>query len=95
MSIMHTGMDRHTGVPAAEVLRLQMSEPRLYQDLGTYETIKPVVQEVLEEYNIKKKPMNLVFFDDALEHLTRIHRILRLRQVRVNFAEHSRAPLPL
>ena len=94
MSVMHTGMGGHTGVPAAEVLRLQMSEPRLYQDLGTYETIKPVVQEVLEEYNIKKKPMNLVFFDDALEHLTRIHRILRLRQVRKHFAEYSRAPLP-
>ena len=85
MSVMHTGIDRHTAVPAAEVLRLQMSEPRLYQDLGTYEDIKPVVQEVLEEYNIKKKPMNLVFFDNALEHLTRIHRILRLRQVRMGY----------
>ena len=43
--------------------------------------MKPVVQELLAEYNSKKKPMNLVFFDDAIEHLTRIHRILRLQQV--------------
>lgn len=43
--------------------------------------MKPVVEELLAEYNSKKKPMNLVFFDDAIEHLTRIHRILRLQQV--------------
>ena len=29
-------------------------------------------------YNAENKPMNLVFFEDALEHLTRIHRIVRL-----------------
>lgn len=43
--------------------------------------MKPVVEDMLAEYNAKKKPMNLVFFDDAVEHLTRIHRILRLQQV--------------
>ena len=37
---------------------------------------------VLEHYNEKKKQMQLVFFDDALEHLTRIHRTLRLPRVR-------------
>ena len=35
-------------------------------------------QEILEEYNENKPKMNLVLFDDALEHLTRIHRILRM-----------------
>lgn len=53
----------------------------MYEDLGTYDLMKPVVEELLAEYNSKKKPMNLVFFDDAIEHLTRIHRILRLQQV--------------
>ena len=38
-------------------------------------------EEILKLYNSKKKPMNLVFFEDALEHLTRIHRTLRLPQV--------------
>ena len=60
---------------------LQGEEGRLYEDLGTYDLMKPVVEELLAEYNSKKKPMNLVFFDDAIEHLTRIHRILRLQQV--------------
>ncbi len=51
---------------------------RLYRDLGDYDTIKPVVTEVLEAYNEHHKAMNLVLFEDALEHLTRIHRILRI-----------------
>lgn len=62
-------------------ITLQGEEGRLYEDLGRYDLMKPVVEELLAEYNSKKKPMNLVFFDDAIEHLTRIHRILRLQQV--------------
>ena len=36
------------------------------------------VQEILEEYNENKSRMNLVLFVDALEHLTRVHRIIRI-----------------
>ena len=36
--------------------------------------------QVLEEYNDRNQPMNLVLFDDALEHLTRIHRVIRMDQ---------------
>ncbi len=36
--------------------------------------------QILEEYNESHKPMNLVLFDDALEHLTRIHRVIRMDQ---------------
>lgn len=32
------------------------------------------------EYNEKKTQMKLVLFDDALEHLTRIHRVVRMNQ---------------
>lgn len=35
-------------------------------------------QEILEEYNESNTRMNLVLFDDALEHLTRVHRIIRM-----------------
>jgi hypothetical protein len=56
--------------------------PRMYEDLGDYNSIKPLFEEVMTNfYNRKRKPMNLVFFEDALEHLTRIHRTLRLPQV--------------
>eukprot|EP00742_Colponemidia_sp_Colp-10_P004363 GILJ01004656.1.p1 GENE.GILJ01004656.1~~GILJ01004656.1.p1 ORF type:complete len:2862 (-),score=582.32 GILJ01004656.1:82-7611(-) len=52
--------------------------PELYEDLGSYETVRKVFEGILEEYNGCKKAMNLVLFEDALEHLTRIHRILKL-----------------
>jgi len=61
---------------------LKPTEPRLYEDMGNFEDIvKPLMEEVLEEYNLVNKPMNLVMFRDALEHLTRIHRIMRVPQV--------------
>lgn len=55
---------------------------RLYEDLGRYNDIQPLLQAALASYNEKRKPMQLVFFDDALEHLTRIQRTLRLPRVR-------------
>ena len=61
------------GGPEAGVLRL-------YEDVGTYGDIKPWFEKILGYYNQLHKKMNLVFFEDALEHLTRIHRIIRLDQ---------------
>lgn len=54
---------------------------RLYEDVGDYAAIKAVFEEILALYNAKRKPMSLVFFEDALEHLTRVHRTIRLPQV--------------
>jgi dynein heavy chain len=34
----------------------------------------------LAEYNEQNTPMNLVLFDDAVEHATRIHRVIRMEQ---------------
>ena len=53
---------------------------RLYENVGAFADIKPLFEELLGAYNEKHKTMNLVFFEDALEHLTRIHRIIRLDQ---------------
>ena len=33
--------------------------------------------DYLANYNVEQKPMNLVFFKDAIGHLSRISRILR------------------
>lgn len=60
---------------------LKPTEPRLYEDLSSYDLIRPWMEEAIEEYNLVNKPMNLVMFQDALEHLTRIHRIMRIPQV--------------
>ncbi|XP_009299843.1 dynein axonemal heavy chain 10 [Danio rerio] len=54
------------------------SEPRVYEDILDYDASKALFQEILEEYNENKTKMNLVLFDDALEHLTVIHRIIRM-----------------
>ena len=53
-------------------------EVRLYEHLGDYSVVKPILTSVLEEHNMTKKPMKLVLFENAIEHLNRIHRILRL-----------------
>ena len=34
----------------------------------------------MEEYNEHHTPMNLVLFNDALDHLARVHRVLRMPQ---------------
>ncbi len=54
------------------------AEVRIYEDVKTYASIKPIFEQQLEEYNLKHKEMRLVMFEDALEHLTRMHRCLRL-----------------
>ncbi|XP_006149290.1 dynein heavy chain 10, axonemal [Tupaia chinensis] len=57
---------------------LQEGEARVYEDIQDYEAAKALFQEILEEYNESYARMNLVLFDDALEHLTRVHRIIRM-----------------
>ena len=52
-------------------------DPRLYEDLGGYAEVKTKMEQMLEEYGFDNKPMALVLFNDALEHVTNIHRILR------------------
>ena len=57
---------------------LKVGEARLYEDVGAYVDIKSIFEECLEEYNMKNKTMNLVMFDDALEHLIRLERSLQM-----------------
>ncbi|XP_075882096.1 dynein axonemal heavy chain 10-like isoform X2 [Nelusetta ayraudi] len=57
---------------------LSETEPRVYEDIQDYDASKALFQEILEEYNESMSKMNLVLFDDALEHLTRVHRIIRI-----------------
>ncbi|XP_053136194.1 dynein axonemal heavy chain 10 [Hemicordylus capensis] len=59
-------------------MALNESEPRVYEDIQDYDAAKALFQEILEEYNELNTKMNLVLFDDALEHLTRVHRIIRM-----------------
>lgn len=59
---------------------LNEEDGRFYEDLLDYEAVYFLFQEILEEYNERKARMNLVLFEDCLEHLTRVHRTLRLNR---------------
>ncbi|XP_058809033.1 dynein axonemal heavy chain 10 [Phymastichus coffea] len=55
-------------------------ETRFYEDLLDYEAVFNLFMEILEEYNEHRGKLSVVLFNDALEHLTRVHRILRLQR---------------
>jgi dynein heavy chain len=46
--------------------------------LGDWGVVRTKMDRMLEDYGFENKPMNLVLFNDALDHVTKIHRILRL-----------------
>lgn len=54
-------------------------DPRLYEDCGSYQNVRAKFEKLLIEYNDddKNKEMNLVLFNDAINHLTKIYRIVR------------------
>ncbi len=54
-------------------------DPKIYQECGSYEEVQKKFDFLLGGYNENDnyKEMNLVLFKDALEHLTKIHRIIR------------------
>ncbi|KAH8250122.1 hypothetical protein KR026_005577 [Drosophila bipectinata] len=56
------------------------SEARLYEDLLDYNSVYHLFTEILDEYCERKQKMTLVLFEDCLEHLTRVHRTLRMNR---------------
>ncbi|XP_076387685.1 dynein axonemal heavy chain 7 [Megachile rotundata] len=51
---------------------------RLYQEVPDLERLREIVENYLTEYNaMSRKPMNLVLFRFAIEHLSRICRIIK------------------
>ena len=55
----------------------ETEDPRLYEDLGGWDRVREKMERMLEDYGFENKPMNLVLFNDALDHATKIHRIIR------------------
>ncbi|XP_030371764.1 dynein heavy chain 10, axonemal [Scaptodrosophila lebanonensis] len=56
------------------------SEPRFYEDLLDFNSVYHLFTEIIEEYSERKQKMTLVLFEDCLEHLTRVHRTLRMNR---------------
>ncbi len=57
--------------------KVQDDNIRVYDDYKNYDAARPFFEEALMNYNEKNTAMNLVLFDDAIEHLARILRIIR------------------
>uniref|UniRef100_A0A7S3YCE3 AAA+ ATPase domain-containing protein n=1 Tax=Lotharella globosa TaxID=91324 RepID=A0A7S3YCE3_9EUKA len=54
-------------------------EPQLYEEIDSFETVNKVFTRVLDLHNEdSEEKVNLVLFQDALDHLVRIHRILKM-----------------
>ena len=52
-------------------------DPMLYDNIDGYDSVRKVFDEILEFYNVDNKPMTLVLFEQAVEHLCRIYRVIR------------------
>lgn len=54
------------------------ADPRIYEEVDDIDKILPTVEDYLGDYNAESKsPMPLVMFMDAVEHVSRISRIIR------------------
>ena len=56
----------------------ESEDAKLYKDMGDYSQVRKIFSGVLDHYNIDNKAMTLVLFEQALEHLCRVHRIIRI-----------------
>lgn len=55
------------------------ADPKVYMQLSDMNQLIKVVEEYLEDYNaVSNAPMKLVMFLDAIEHVSRICRVIRL-----------------
>jgi len=52
-------------------------EQRAYQEVSTLDQVTKIMEHQLSEYNEQNTPMGLVMFLDAIEHVSRISRVLR------------------
>jgi dynein heavy chain, axonemal len=57
---------------------LKLDSTKYYEEIKDINKLKSTLLEFLEDYNISAmRKMNLVFFEDAIEHIARISRVLR------------------
>jgi dynein heavy chain len=57
----------------------QAQEPKTYVEIQDMAKLRKMIDDYLEEYdNESKQPMRLVLFMDAIEHVSRINRVLRM-----------------
>ena len=86
---MHGLLDRHFGRQYTDVVKSERvlfgdylvpgADPRVYAPITNMQQLLKVVQEYLDDYNsLASTPMRLVMFLDAVEHVSRVCRVIRL-----------------
>lgn len=54
---------------------------RNYNEISNFDELNEKMQSYLEDYNsVSKKPLHLILFTDAINHILRICRIMRFSQ---------------
>lgn len=60
----------------SDILRLELD--KRYENISAMDKLKSTLMEKLQDYNSDNaNQMNLVFFEECVEHVTRISRVLR------------------
>lgn len=59
---------------------LHQENARLYEDLLDFDAVRALLTEIMVEHCDKLGGTKLVLFEDALDHVTRIHRIIRMNR---------------
>jgi dynein heavy chain len=60
------------------LLQTSSDDTPLYAPATSYEALKKVLEDKLQEFNETNAVMDLVLFQQAMEHITRISRIIDL-----------------
>ena len=77
MSVDHDVLFRDEKIMFGDLLKLD-APVKLYEEIKDKGKLLKVLHGMLDEYNMgNPNKMNLVFFDDAIEHILRIARVLR------------------
>ena len=58
---------------------LKLDSSKAYEEIKDENKLKTVLIDYLDDYNLSSssRKMNLVFFEDAIEHISRVARVLR------------------
>lgn len=57
------------------------ADPKLYDEIVDLSQLQKVMEAYLDDYNaISKSPMHLVMFQFAIEHISRVSRVLKQDQ---------------
>lgn len=57
---------------------LKLESTKEYEEIKDFKKLKTILIENLDNFNITAtSKMNLVFFEDAIEHISRVSRVLR------------------